>query len=50
MVLSSNPFPQTVSVSFAIIKAAIESVAHEQFEKKFVADVSSVFKLHPSRN
>jgi hypothetical protein len=39
-ILSSNPLPQTVAVSFTIVKAAIQNTAPDLFEKNFTADVS----------
>jgi hypothetical protein len=39
IILSSNPFPQTVSTTFTIVKAGIDNGASEQFEKSFIAEV-----------
>lgn len=40
-ILASNPLPQTVSVSFSIITAAIQNTGPDVFEKSFTAEVSA---------
>ncbi|KAJ9113849.1 hypothetical protein QFC19_000042 [Naganishia cerealis] len=38
VILSSNPFAETISISLAIFKSAITHSPHEQFEKRFSAE------------
>lgn len=43
IILSSNPFPQTVSTTLTIIKAGIDNGESEQFEKAFIAEVRPLY-------
>jgi hypothetical protein len=40
-IMSSNPLPQTVALSFSIVKAAIQNTAPDLFEKSFTSEVSA---------